>query len=647
LLLVVLGTLKIQGQPSLFSLGPWHMRIISGEIDLQGHYRQLKSNINETLEDQRSMYLLSGIKLNTNSYLWDPDIVMLDINGAYSPELRDEKYIALPDRSEVRTMNKIDLRATVFNNKPITLSGFFNSDQNYFNRELLTNVRTETRQYGGMLSTNNRILPLSLSYGNTLWDQEELQTGRLFNMEQDNFQARATKSFGSRDRHELIYAHNDYLYRYAELYQTHHIIDRAALNNNIYFDAARKYNFNSRLTWYKQEGSTEFSRMEAIESFIFDLPANLRFNSNLNLYTMTDPYQDWDKIRFRNSLRHKLFLSLTSRIFFDYGKIRQTTESVHRETDVRGGIDIHYTKKIPTDGYINLTYRYFRHHHDAEGPTGILQVLDEEVTLSDGEISLLKRPYVDIGSIMLTDVTGGIVYQRDFDYLLIERNNYIEIQRIPGGQIPNNSSVYVDYLFVQPGTYEYTASQNQFGASILLFKRLLEFFYRLSIQDYPEVIQGDLLTLNYFTQHVYGARLDVGFARAGIEFDHFDSNIIPYKMKRYFVEMNWNYKTRLLINLNGNLRDYRMIADDVDHLYTNVSGRIAYRIKPNITLSLESGYLNQRGLNIDLDLLTARAEFHSVFRKLHLRMGVEMYRRMYLESDFAFNGAFIRITRKF
>ena len=59
-------------------------------------------------------------------------------------------------------------------------------------------------------------------------------------------------------------------------------------------------------------------------------------------------------------------------------------------------------------------------------------------------------------------------------------------------------------------------------------------------------------------------------------------------------------------------------------------------------VSIESGYLSQRGTNVDLDLLTARAELHSAFNKLHLRFGIEMYRRGYLNSDFAFNGGYVR-----
>ena len=71
---------------------------------------------------------------------------------------------------------------------------------------------------------------------------------------------------------------------------------------------------------------------------------------------------------------------------------------------------------------------------------------------------------------------------------------------------------------------------------------MVEFYYRYSVQDYPKIFQGDLLTLNYFTQHVYGVRLDVGFVRGGIESDIYNSNLIPYKMWRYYMDMNWNIR---------------------------------------------------------------------------------------------------------
>ncbi len=628
------------------SLGIWYLRNISGELDLKGQYRQLESSFNEISEDQRSTYLLSGLKINTSSYLWDKDILLIDLAGAYSPELRDEKYITVPDRSEVRTLKKVDLKTTLFNNKTVTLQGFYNFDQNYFNRELLTNVRSNNRQWGGILSLNNKFLPVSLTFRDQKWDQEEIQTGRSFQMDQENLEARASKSFGSRDRTELLYSHNSYLYRYAALHRTAHKIDRLALNNSLFFDKARRYNLNSRFTWYDQEGSSSFTRLELLEGLSMQLPHHLRLRANFNLYDLRDPVQTWNQKRSRASLEHKLFQSLTTKLYLEYTKIRLETDQLHLESDFRGGVDLKYSKKIPT-GHLNLAYRYYRHEHSSEGETGMLQVINEEQIISDGELSLLDKPYVQDLSVVVKDVTGSLIYQLNFDYILIERGSFLEIQRVPGGLIPNGATVHIDYSYQQPGSYSYGANNNHFSASVLLFKRLIELYYNYSVQDYPRVNQGDLLTLNYFRQHLYGIRLDLGFARAGVEADLYKSNIIPYRMRRYYFDVNWNLKSKLLLTLNGNIRDYRMIADEVDQWYANLSGKAVYRIGPRMRVSLESGYLNQRGANIDLDLLTSRAEFQSTFNKLRLRVGLEMYRRLYQNSEFAFHGAYIQLTRRF
>jgi len=628
------------------SLGIWHLRHISGEVDLKGQYRQLESSFNDVQEDQRSTYLLGGIKLNTSSYLWDKDILLIDLGGAYSPELRDENYITVPDRSEVRTLKKVDLMATLFNNKAVTLQGFYNFDQSYFNRELLTNVRSNNQQWGGVLSLNNRFLPLTLTYRNQRWDQEEIQTGRIFNMDQESFQARTSKSFGSRDRTEVIYSHNNYLYRYAELHETSHLIDRVALNNNVFFDGNRKYNLNSRFTWYNQDGTTSFRRLELLEGLTLRLPHHLKLMANLNLYKLKDPVQVWDQKKIRAALQHKLYKSLTTRVFVDYTRIKLEAANLHTETDKRGGVDLKYTKKIP-GGILNLNYRYFRQALSTEGVSGLLQILNETQVLTDGDLTLLNKPYVELPSVLVKDVTGTIIYQVNFDYTLIQRGSYVEIQRIPGGLIPNNGEVYVDYAFIQPGSYSYAANNSQFSASLLLFNRVLELYYRYAVQDYPKVNQGDLLTLNFYKQHVLGLRLDVGFARAGVEADQYNSNIIPYKMMRYYLDVNWNFRSRFLVTLNGNIRDYRMIADEVNQLYANVSGKVAYQIRPRMKVSLEAGYLNQQGTNIDLDLLTSRAEFQAYFNKLQVRLGLEMYRRLYLNSEFAFNGAYLQFTRRF
>ncbi|MDF1575191.1 MAG: hypothetical protein P1P86_08390 [Bacteroidales bacterium] len=185
----------------------------------------------------------------------------------------------------------MDLKTTLFNNKAVSLQGFYNFDQSYYNRELLTNVRSNNRQWGGILSLHNSFLPISLTYRDQMWSQEEIQSGRTFNMDQQNMEARTSRSFGARDRTELLYSHQNYIYRYAELHRTVHQIDRLAFNNSLFFDAARKYNLNSRFTWYDQEGTTSFRRVELLEGLSMQLPRHLKLRTSFNLYGLKDPVQ--------------------------------------------------------------------------------------------------------------------------------------------------------------------------------------------------------------------------------------------------------------------------------------------------------------------------------------------------------------------
>jgi hypothetical protein len=452
-----------------------------------------------------------------------------------------------------------------------------------------------------------------------------------------------SKSFGSSDIHELLYSHDDYTYNYAGETEISNVIQKVALNDNFYFDRNRKYNFNSQLSYYDQAGDNEFTKIEAIERFVFSLPANFRLTGGYVFYGLEDPNQLLKQNRISGSLNHQLFESLSTNIFTDYSVISQ---SVYGENNFKTGLDLNYTKKIPA-GRFNLSYRYFRSYYDMTGDPAPVKIVNEEHLLSDGKITILNKPYVELSTIQIKDQAGVIIYQLNFDYLINVINNYVEIQRVPGGQISNNQAITADYTANQPGSYSFRADNNTVSTSILLFKRLFEIYYRGSFQTYHNLVNADYLTLDYYNQNVYGSRLDFGFASIGAEYDNYNSNIIPYKRFRYYLDLNLSIKSKLLISVNGNILDYRLIGDDVNQLFANITGKVTYSFNFKTRLDCEAGYLSQQGKNIDLKLFTSKLEISTAFRQLHLGAGVEMYNRQYLNSDFSFLGTFIELVRKF
>jgi hypothetical protein len=184
-------------------------------------------------------------------------------------------------------------------------------------------------------------------------------------------------------------------------------------------------------------------------------------------------------------------------------------------------------------------------------------------------------------------------------------------------------------------------------ASVTLFDQFVEVYYRWSKQDYFNLQTSDFQTLNYFNQNIIGSRFEYKFASVGVEYDDYNSNIIPYRLLRFFMLLQGSFENRLLFSLNGNLRNYQMIDDQANQQYSDLSGNVAYLFNAQTKLNFEVGYRKQAGEGIDLNLLTFRSEFTANYRQLYFKVGVEMYRRLYLGEKVDFVGANIEVVRKF
>ncbi len=641
--LLLLLSIKVYSQESPFSLGFWHFRPVSGEVSLLGSYRTLSSQLNDLNENLNSKHFQAGVKLNSSSYMWNPDIISFSASGEYRPELRDDRYLVIPDRSEVRTLSRINLQAAVFNNKAISINTFYNLNKAYFNRENLTNVRSDNRQFGTMLSLSNKILPLRISYRDIKSDQTETESGRYFSMAQRSLEASTDKSFYGNDNHELRFSLRDNKYRYDELRDVDNQVAHIDFISQFFFDPDRKYGLSSNVAFFKQEGTYTFSRFEVNERGILHLTDNFDLIAQYRFYKMNDHNQSITINKGRGEIKHKLYQSLTSQAYIDY---TGSSHTYYNESSVISGAQINYTKKT-SFGRINLGYHFFAHKNNLEGESNNINILREEHRLSDIEVIILDKPYIDQLSITLTDITSTIIYQEGLDYIISSINNFTEILRIPGGQIAQDQSVLISYTAIQPGSYNYLALNNTLTSSILLFDRILELYYRGSAQEYPQVKQTEYLTLNRFYQNITGLRIHYKIATAGIEYDYYNSDLIPYKRINYYLNLNLKIKSRMLLSLNGTLRDHHILDQELNYIYSNLSTRFTYSINRWSRLNLEGSYLKQNGRTIDLDLITGKTELITSFRKLTIKGSFNIYKRSYAQSNFLYTGTNLEIIRKF
>ena len=645
-LIVLLLIIPVPGVSQNYSMSRrfWALNSLSGAVNLGAGYRYQEGYSNEIYNYQKSSRVYGGLMLNTNSYFLHPDFITLDLGGEFNPILGKDLYLVIPDQAEVRTMEKLDATLTFFRMKPINFSLFFNYNNVYANRENLSNLHSNTINYGGNFAWANKILPIQASYQQSKWNETEILTGRTFLTRQQNILARIDKSFSLYDNNQLIYFHNDYSRNDENIAQTRNISDNLSLSNTITFDKKHNYSFISLISGIDQRGADVFRRIQADESVNLILPRHFSLNTSYDFYDYHRELQALNQHAARTMLHHRLYESLSSGLSLEYNQIRHT---FYKENNLKAGISFDYEKKIPLKGRLTLGYAYNwqRQNHTSEPVPQ--PVLHEEHVLTDGRMTLLNQAYIQVNTVMVKDVTGTIIYQLNFDYVLIPHSNYLEIQRMPGGQIPDKGTVYVDYVAMLPGSYQYDVHFQVISAGVSFFNRLVEVYFKYADQGYANLQTSDFLTLNYFNQAIYGCRLEYKFVSGGAEYENYHSSIVPYRLIRYWIQLQGNIVNKVTYSLNGNLRNYDLTAENTRQQFIDVVGNLGYQCTPQCSISLEIGYRKQVGQQIDLNLLTGRLQFSTVVRQIFIKVGVDLYRRDYLHERTNFMGGFIQIVRNF
>jgi hypothetical protein len=569
--------------------------------------------------------------------------MLLDIDLEYQPEAGRYEFLVMPDRSETITAERGRIQATFFDQRPASLSFFSDINHAFSNRELLTNIETFKTGFGGSLNFRNRALPFTLRYVEEDWKQKELEIGREFNNYRQMFQIESNKSFGARDSHKLLFSHSNHQREFGNADTIQNTITDVNLRNRFYFNQDQSSALNSFIWYYHQVGSQDFDRFQLYENLILQFPHQLRLLGHYQYSWFDQPLFNSRQHNAGGQLEHQLFLSLNSHLFYDYSQLKQTQfdETIHT-----AGIGINYRKKIP-NGLLILDYEIRQRKHDHNSQAQQRQIINEEKRLEDGVTVLLDNPFVEINSVIVQDITNTIIYQLNIDYVLIIRGDFLEIQRLPGGQIPNGTTVYIDYITNQQNSYKFDSYNNNFRIQVSLFKNLFEIYFRYFDQDYTNIVTTNTQILNFISQNVYGIKSTVSLVSAGIEWDYFRATIVPYNSKRYYINFSQQFFRNWNIMLSANYRDYLLTLEDEKQKFADFSGRLIYSFWSQSRLTLEGGYRMQDGRNIDLDLRTFRGEFSTFYRKIILSFGLETYRRDYIGEIINFAGTYVRLTRQF
>ncbi len=644
----IVYSLNSFSQGIIYSYGLYNLTNFSGEIKAGGIYGLLHANTYGISNDSKTANYFGGVFLKTSSYIWSPNFLTLDVDGGYFPESLQNQNLIFPNHYDIINTRKLHIGSTLFAGKPITVSGFINFINSYDSRDNFVDIQTIGQSYGGNMSIKMRAFPINISVNQNNWNSREIETGNTFENRQNYISFRTNKTFGkkNRNKNELSYTHNDNWRKEYSSASYRSIIDNLELNDSYNFDSSGLRRINSRIYATNQTGVDSFKQLAINENLFYKLPHHFDFNANYSFTDALRPALNMTQQIVSGSLSHQLFQSLRSSILEGY---TNSNASAYQSTTNNTGLNLSYSKKIIFNGIFGLSYGITRSHQEMNSSDAILPVLNEPYVLSDNTVTLLKRPYIIESSIVVKDVTGTVIYTLNIDYILTMNNGYLELRRIPGGQIANNATVYLFYNANQPGSYKYNSYQSNYSANLTLFKSLFNMYGNVSEIKYSDLVNSLNLNLDYLKTAVCGARMEYKILNFGTEWLDYESSVFPYKMIRYFINIHGIIRQRTTYTISSNYnQNYDLPNNEPDRIYKNLNGMFSYGLSRRSKFDVSLMYQNQTGRGINMDLFMTKFKLTTSYRGLDFIFGFDVYDRSYLNYDKeTYVGGSFLIVKKF
>lgn len=642
LLIIFQGVLHTE--ENLYDFGIWKIKNINGAIALEGNYREQESTLRNNYHDLQQSTIFNGMfKINTSTYFWHPNFLTFDANFDYSPNLANENYIVIPNRSESTNAENIGLTALFFNNRPMTVSLAYNKGISYTLRDFGTSTKRDQYYMSASSSYFNEILPFSVYINHNEADENEINSDRKFNMIRTNFGASASKSLFGRLDNKFFYNNDNYENTVNNFKPNKVNLSEFRMNNQLIIDRTKDDQLNSDFTYYNQTGAYNQEKLYENISFRYTLPEDFKLNTN---YLYDQVHQDSlfsSSNQFNTRLEHQLYLSLHTYTYYQIYNAQQFTSNEQRSLF---GLGFDYSKLIPT-GQLQINYeiRYDRNNRDNAKSQTI--ITNEPILIDDIKVILLKYPFIIESSIVVKDITSAIIYQNNLDYIILRRGDYIEIQKLPGSRIDKNQRVFIDYIAENPINYNYDLLGNNLYAKVSLLKRAVEIYGRMYRNDIQNASKFNLTVLNKVFDRMVGLQLNYEEISLGYEYDNYKSDLMPYKSEYLYLRLTNNYFKNLLISLYINYMDY--IYPDLDEFNNSidVNFRLLYRLTDNSMLNIESSIINQTTRQVNSNYLNLKAEYSLQFAQIYIILGLDYYNRKIQFEKTDYKGIFLKVERRF
>jgi hypothetical protein len=498
----------------------------------------------------------------------------------------------------------------------------------------------QTETIGAKLLWKNDVVPMEWGYSESRFEEWGIDSRTTTSS--DVFSYTAHNRLGNWSRSRFNYKYQKYEQEFQA--QNRWIdIERetdldshdANLSNVIYLRPDRKSNLTSLGRYYKQTGTTD------IETTMINERLRLQHTEDLSTYYQAGVTRSEnsnttiDSYRGEMGVDHELFDSLRSH-FDIHGRRTEYDDAREDRYGVTGRLDY---RKDTGVGELTAGYSRTLDQVSRSGAAGTRPVFDEPIVLSLSEYAFLDLPNVDENTITITDVSGLNTYFRGFDYEVTDIGGRTGLRLLPGGSIPEGSTVLVDYNAESFNDQDYISDDEMMYVRHD-FERIvkgLSLYYRKHDVDAHSLPDDMPVKVLEFTDHLFGMQYRRDWFRWTEEAEIYRSNFTDYNQLRSVIEGRHRLHSRLRWgwNIGHTWTDY---DEDINGDGETTSDIIFAGTSLNGTF-LERGYWSLEGRGqresgrTDQTIVGALAKFGIKWRKVRLEAGARAEHHEVFESD--------------
>ncbi|HEX9047092.1 MAG TPA: hypothetical protein VF988_08690 [Verrucomicrobiae bacterium] len=577
--------------------------------------------------------------------VYNPNLLQFRLNTELGPSWEESKTDA-GGFSSVRLLQRYDGSVDIFAEKPYATSLYGDKDMTYRNYDFFSRVRVDSEQYGARSGYAQGPVPVSV--GVQHYAETEDNTVRPRDFRQDTLSLTAQnrrQRFDGATR--LSYSLADFTRRDDGFNTTHGLLQNLNLTDNEQFGVQKQAQLTSLLN-YSSLAQTLLPTDQLLAQEDLRLQHTRKLDSfySYSFNASSAGNSSADTHDARAGLNYQWLRNLSSGLDVLGDLTDSSSPGSSLATRTYGaGLNAQYSPALSSWAQVMVSDDAHWQHDDRDASGQSQNVIGEAHALTDGAVVLLNQPGVLAGSIRVWgDSAHTILYVEGIDYLVMSHGSFTQIERIPGGTIPNGANVFVDYSATLQGSAGYDSLANNASFRLDLWNRLLGFYARWSVQTFDG---GENLLLRTLNDKTVGVDSSWRWFHAGAEYETVDSNLAPYDRTRFFQSVSFQPCAKTVVGLDADEGWTDFNDSHLRQTSYGVIGRLQQRVTSHLTGGAEAGVRIDRGQTFDRTLATCRFYLDWNIGKLMVKASYEFNDEYHVTDRQDRHYVFIRIRRDF